>query len=102
MLVSVFAQLPQPIDPPAPKLWNGKFASGGVLLPEQAAFDVQQYELVLAVDPSEQAIRGTLTVTAKVVTRLGHLVLDLDDALEVTRCTSGERELPFKHKGGMI
>ena len=40
--------------------------SGGVLSPEQAAFDVQHYDLALSVNPTEQTIKGVLTVRAQI------------------------------------
>ncbi|MFO0984833.1 MAG: M1 family metallopeptidase [Planctomycetota bacterium] len=101
--VSCLLVLPQStIEVPPPKLSNGKFASGGPLLPEQAAYDVSHYDLTLRVDPAQRRIDGTLTVTAKVLARLDRLVLDLDDALTVQRCESERRELAFKHRGGLI
>ncbi len=88
--------------PPAPKIKDGHFASGGVLRPEQAAYDVRHYGLQIAVDPKSQTIQGRLEVTARAVERLDHLLLDLDDALKVARCESDKTELPFVQQGGMV
>ncbi len=57
--------------------------SGGVLLAEQAAYDVQHYDLALSVNPNEQSIKGVLTVKAKIVKPIEKFVLDLDSRLTV-------------------
>ena len=71
-------------------------ASGGVLIPEQACYDVQRYSLQLAVDPRERAIEGTLTLRAIAVAETARVALDLDDHLTV-RDVRGERALTWKH-----
>lgn len=57
--------------------------SGGVLMAEQAAFDVQSYDLDLRVNPNEQSIKGVLTVKALIVKPIEKFVLDLDAPLTV-------------------
>ncbi len=52
--------------------------SGGVLMAEQAAFDVKHYDLALSVNHQEQSIKGVLTVKAEIVKPTNLLVLDLD------------------------
>lgn len=52
--------------------------SGGVLMPEQAAYDVQHYDLAVTPNIAEQSIKGVLTVTAKIVKPIDKFVLDLD------------------------
>ncbi|HRK75399.1 MAG TPA: hypothetical protein PLL64_14040, partial [Rhodothermales bacterium] len=54
------------------------YVSGGELLPEQAAYDVGYYDLALRIDPKQEAIKGTLTLKARTLSPLRHLVLDLD------------------------
>ena len=77
-------------------------SSGGALTPEQAAYDVQHYDLALAIDPDEKAIEGTLTLTARVLAPLDELVLDLDDALSVRGVREGERSLESTHDSGVL
>lgn len=57
--------------------------SGGVLSPEQAAFDVQHYDLALNVDPTAQTIKGVLTVRAQIKGLQNKMVLDLDTPFKV-------------------
>ncbi len=98
-LLAGCAAPPAPADPPAPE---ARDASGGVLLPEQAAYDVLHYDLRIAVDPAARSIEGTLAVTARALGRLGHLVLDLDERLRVSRAEGGGRELEFRQKDGRV
>lgn len=58
-------------------------ASGGVLLPEEAAYDVKAYDLALRVDPEEKTIDGTLTMDAELLAATEFVVMDLDPRLEV-------------------
>lgn len=57
--------------------------SGGMLLPEQAAFRVTFYDLDVAIDPDERSIDGTLRVVADVVHPMEWLVLDLDTVFTI-------------------
>lgn len=57
--------------------------SGGVLMAEQAAFDVQHYDLALDVDPTAQTIKGVLTVRAQIKGLQKQMVLDLDTPFSV-------------------
>jgi aminopeptidase N len=57
--------------------------SGGVLMPEQAAYDVKHYDLALRVNPAEQSIKGILTVKAEILKPINKFVLDLDMPLTV-------------------
>ncbi len=61
----------------------GPYDSGGVLMPEQASYDVTYYDLDLEVSPSDSTIEGNLIVHARVGSPLEWLVLDLVPDLEV-------------------
>lgn len=80
--------------------------SGGVLMAEQAAYDVKHYDLDLRVDPQAQAIRGVLTVKAQIVKSIDKFVLDLDSPLTVENAAlvNGEKRqaLNFERKGNKI
>lgn len=84
---------------PAPDRLN---ASGGPLLPEQAAIDVQHYDLTLAVDPKQRRIDGVLSMRAKVTAELQRVVLDLDDRLQVSSVAVDGAATPFTHENGRI
>jgi aminopeptidase N len=74
-------QPPQPAPQPPSQPVE---ASGGPLLPEQAAYDVTFYDLALRVNPTDSTIAGALAVYARVVIPMGRLVLDLDTVFAVT------------------
>lgn len=77
-------------------------ASGGVLLPEQAAFDVRHYDLALAVDPAKQTIDGRLTMRARMVADADRIALHLDSRLTVTRVEAMGKPVHFGHEDGLI
>jgi aminopeptidase N len=62
-----------------------QLSSGGVLIPEQSAFDVEHYQLALRVDPAAKRIEGRLEMTALLVEDARGIVLDLDSSLKVER-----------------
>lgn len=75
--------------------------SGGVLMPEQAAYDVKHYDLALRVNPQEKSIKGVLTVKARIVRAIDKFVLDLDTPLTVetvSLLTNGGNPLALNFK----
>lgn len=58
-------------------------SSGGVLSPEQAAYDVNYYDLDLTIDNSAQTISGSLICRAQIVNLIDTIVLDLDHRFTV-------------------
>lgn len=82
-----------PANPAAKKVRTPTEDSGGVLLPEQAAYDVQACGLDLRILPAKKSIIGTATIGVRVVAPMEWLVLDLDPRLVVTgvRIAAGER-----------
>ena len=80
--------------------------SGGVLMPEQAAYDVKHYDLALKLDVPNQSISGALTATALIVKPLDNFVLDLDYPFTVSSATlvDGNKEEPlkFERRSGKI
>lgn len=88
------AAKPLPTDTPPPK---DTMTAGLPLHPEQEAYDVQHYELVLTVDPAARTIRGSLTATVRATAPLARVILDLHDALKVTGASA-----PFHQGGGQV
>ncbi len=75
--------------------------SGGVLMPEQAAYDVKHYDLSVTPNIAEQSIKGVLTATATIVKPLDKFVLDLDYPFAVESATlispdKNKKETPLK------
>lgn len=83
---------------------NDPYDSGGVMLPEQAAYDVQHYDLSVRVFPDRQELQGSVVVTADVASPLAWFVLDLDPRLDVTGTwqispDGGETEVELDRRG---
>ena len=77
-------------------------ASGGELLPEQAAYDVTHYDLRLRVDPTRKEIHGTLIMTAELVQPSARIILDLEDVLKIQAVTLNGEATRYEHVGGQI
>lgn len=62
---------------------NSYAQSGGVLSPEQAAYDVNYYDLDLTINPTDKTIGGSLLCRVEIIDPIDTLVLDLDDPFTV-------------------
>ncbi len=100
LLAVLLAAAPASAQPTA----SDPTSSGGVLIPEQAAFDVHFYDLNLEVLPEERALGAMLTMHAEVTIPTSHIVLDLDTTFAVRRIVEAEAEtaLPFERLGGRL
>lgn len=58
--------------------------TGGPLSANQAAYDVQSYDIDVRVKPPEQAIEGIVTITARIVNPTNVLDLDLESVYTVS------------------
>ncbi len=86
-------------NPPPPRpVQVGVQDSGGPLMKEQAAYDVQHYDLSLLIDPARKSIAGTGTIEVKVLEPMSWLVLDLDPRLKVSRVRLGPSSAPAPGK----
>ena len=72
--------------------------SGGVLMPEQAAYDVKHYDLSVKLDIPNQSINGVLTAQALILSPLDNFVLDLDFpfTVESAALVEGKKQQPLK------
>jgi hypothetical protein len=83
--------------------------SGGVLMAEQAAYDVKSYDLAVRPNVEEQSIKGVLTVKALIVKPIDKFVLDLDMPFTVesvglssTKDDKKDTPLKFERREGKI
>lgn len=83
--------------------------SGGVLMSEQAAYDVRNYDIKLRINPADESISGSATVEVVVLDPLSSLVLDLDPRLTVRKVLlrepalkSPSRPAPFERRDGQL
>jgi len=81
----------------------GTFASGGVLSPNQAKYDVKYYELNLKVDSGHQEISGYVEVRVEsVVPAMDTLELDLINNFAISKIERAGKTLPFMHQNHKI
>lgn len=87
--ISVFAQRDLGVRPTE---------SGGVLMREQAVFDVKHYDLAVTPNIEEKSIKGVLTMTAQIVGVTDKIVLDLDTpfTVESVALVQGKKQTPLK------
>lgn len=89
-------------------LFNNLFAdSGGILTPEQAAYDVKKYNINLKIDPANQVINGNVEIEGLVVARISELVFDLQNTLFISKIdlkynNKEIRNIVFTHTLGKI
>ncbi len=80
--------------------------TGGPLMFEQAAYDVQAYDITLKVDPKTKTISGITVMTAKIVIPTNVIVLDLDTPYTIGRVYSEaggkQAALKYERKEGKI
>lgn len=80
--------------------------TGGPLVPEQAAFDVQSYDVTVKVSPATRSITGTTVMIAKVVQPTDAILLHLDTPYKIDRIysTTGNTQqgLRYEHKDGKL
>ncbi|MBN1300475.1 MAG: M1 family metallopeptidase [Melioribacteraceae bacterium] len=62
---------------------TGIYDTGGILMPEQAAYDVTYYDLSLFVNPSDSSIDGSVLIEANVLSPIEEFVIDLDTLLTI-------------------
>ncbi len=74
--------------------------TGGPLMTEQAAFDVQTYDVTVNVDPKTKSITGTTVMTARVVNPTNVIVLDLDTPYKIDNIygDSGGKQATLKYE----
>ena len=71
--------------------------TGGPLVFEQAAFDVQSYDVTINADPKTKSIAGTTVMTARTVIPTNVILLDLDTPYMISKLTDGDgRELKYE------
>lgn len=76
--------------------------TGGLLMFEQAVYDVTSYDISLNVDPKTKSISGTTIMTARIVIPTNVIVLDLDTPYTIGKVTGDGKDLKFERKEGEI
>ncbi len=81
--------------------------TGGPLMPEQAAYDVKNYDISARVFPDKKAISGETVITANIISPTNVFVVDLDTPYEVSFAALVEgfdapKALKFERRTGKI
>ncbi|NNE99459.1 MAG: M1 family metallopeptidase [Pyrinomonadaceae bacterium] len=80
--------------------------SGGPLIYEQAAYDVQEYDITARVFPEEKKIVGETLINVNIVAPTNWFVFDLDTPFEIANVSYFSEkdfvEIKFKRDGGKI
>ncbi|MBX3298600.1 MAG: M1 family peptidase [Acidobacteria bacterium] len=76
--------------------------TGGPLTYEQAAYDVQSYDIALDVDPAAKSIKGSVVMRAKIVVPTNVIRLDLDTVYKIERVSEEQADRKYEFKDGKI
>ncbi|SNS51851.1 Peptidase family M1 [Ekhidna lutea] len=71
----------------------------GSITPERVWWDLKYYDLFVAVDPEKKFISGTNKVTYAVLEEADLMQIDLQEPMQITKVTQGEKELEITHEG---
>jgi aminopeptidase N len=85
-----------------PQVTQGGATSGGTLKLEQAAYDVQSYDISIKIDPALKTLSGTTVMDAKTVIPTASILLDLHDPYTVSMVTDGKNTLRFDRLKDMV
>ncbi|QAA83012.1 M1 family peptidase [Aequorivita sp. H23M31] len=71
----------------------------GSITPERAWWDVMHYDLNITVNPSIQSIKGSNTITYKVIDSKNIMQIDLQVPMKIEKATQNGKELSVKNDG---
>jgi len=73
----------------------------GSVTPERAWWDLKYYHLDITVNPADSTIKGTNTVTYKVIRPFGKMQIDLQEPMILNSATIDNRQLKFNREGNV-
>jgi aminopeptidase N len=73
----------------------------GSITPERAWWDLVYYHLDVAVNPSDSTIKGSNTVTYRVLKPYSIMQIDLQEPMKLTAAETAGRKLSFKREGNV-
>jgi len=71
----------------------------GSITPERAWWDLQHYELSVAVDTAAKSISGSNVITYKVVGEAKEMQIDLQPPMKITKVVQGDQNLDVRDDG---
>ena len=81
---------------------NQMLESDGRLPASMAAYDVRHYDLDVHIEPAEQRIEGTNTVSVEILQPIDFFEINLDNRLEVVSVKSAGVSCAFRHADNVI
>ncbi len=76
--------------------------TGGPLRFEQAAFDVQTYDISIDIRPAAKSVSGTTVMTARINVPTNIIQLDLDTPYTISKLTVDGKDAKYKFEDGKI
>jgi aminopeptidase N len=73
----------------------------GSITPERSWWDLTYYHLDIAVNPADSTIRGTNTVTYKVLKSYSRMQIDLQEPMKLTGAMLNNKSINFKREGNV-
>ncbi len=73
----------------------------GSITPERAWWNLERYDLFVAVDIDNKFIQGTNTITYSVLESQQRMQIDLQEPMKITRVTDGNGALDFERDGNV-
>ena len=73
----------------------------GSVTPERAWWDLKYYHLDITVNPADSTIKGTNTVTYKVIRPFGKMQIDLQEPMILNSATLNNSQLKFTGEGNV-
>ena len=88
-------------QPPAITTFTRQDTLRGSITPERAWWDLTYYHLDIKVNPSDSTIKGTNTVTYRVLKPAGVMQIDLQEPLKLTKVVQNIFDLSFRREGNV-
>ena len=74
----------------------------GSITPQRAWWDVQHYELKVRVFPKNKSLKGSNTITFKVLKATQKMQIDLQTPMQISKITHLDKELSFEREGNVF
>jgi aminopeptidase N len=74
----------------------------GSITPERAWWDLTYYHLDISVNPSDSTIKGTNTITYRVLKPYNRMQIDLQEPMKLTSATMNGKQLRFTREGNVF
>jgi len=87
---------------PEQRIFTHQDTLRGSITPERAWWDLTYYHLDIKVDPSDSTIKGTISVTYRVIEASDIMQIDLQEPMNLIRAEQNGKILDFKREGNVF